>query len=63
MTGGKRPGAGRKPRKIDLADLERLCTLNCTDHEIAAFLNISVRTLARRKTTSVVAETMAIEAG
>ena len=28
-------GAGRKPVKIDLEQLERLCALQCTDAEIA----------------------------
>ena len=27
MKGGKRPGAGRKAIKIDLVELEKLCTL------------------------------------
>jgi hypothetical protein len=34
--------------KIDVGELERLATLQCTDEEIAAYLGISVRTLQRR---------------
>jgi hypothetical protein len=45
MRGGPRPGAGRKPIEIDLAELEKLCTLQCTNEEIAAWFNCSVRTI------------------
>ncbi|MBZ5622885.1 MAG: hypothetical protein LAQ69_29740 [Acidobacteriia bacterium] len=34
--------------KIDVGELEKLATLQCTDEEIALFLGISVRTLQRR---------------
>ncbi len=37
MSGGARQGAGRKPVKIDLEQLEKLCGLQCTDAEIAAW--------------------------
>ena len=39
---------GRATIKIDVAELERLATLQCTDEEIAAFLGISSKTLQRR---------------
>jgi hypothetical protein len=34
--------------KIDVDELEKLATLQCTDEEIALYLGISVRTLQRR---------------
>ena len=34
--------------KIDLGELEKLATLQCTEEEIAAYLGISARTLQRR---------------
>jgi hypothetical protein len=34
--------------KIDIGELERLATLQCTEDEIALYLGISVRTLQRR---------------
>lgn len=47
--GGKRPGSGRKAIKIDLAVLEKLCGLQCTDLEIAGFFGVNVRTIERHK--------------
>jgi len=35
--------------KIDLAELEKLCGMQCTDEEIAAFFNVSSRTIERRR--------------
>lgn len=49
MKGGKRSGAGRKPVRIDLEELEKLCALQCTDQEIAGFFEVNVRTIERRK--------------
>lgn len=49
MNGGKRPRAGRKAVSIDLAELEKLSALQCTDEEIAHFLGVSARTIERRK--------------
>jgi hypothetical protein len=49
MTGGKRNGAGRKPVQIDLVELEKLCSLHCTDEDIAAFFGVSVRTIETRR--------------
>jgi hypothetical protein len=58
MPGGKRPGAGRKRHKIDLVELEKLCSLQCTDAELASFLGVSIRTLERRKENSAFLEVM-----
>jgi hypothetical protein len=49
MSGGSREGAGRKPAEIDLSELEKLCLLQCNDEEIAAWFNVSVRTLQNRR--------------
>ena len=50
MPGGIRKGAGRKAIKIDMVELEKLCSLQCTDQEIAAWFNVSTKTIeARRK--------------
>src|SRR5437879_9757678 len=37
------------PAKIDLAELEKLCALQCTDEELAAWFNVDVRTIERRR--------------
>lgn len=59
MPGGVRPGAGRKPAQIDLVELEKLCTLQCTDEEIAAWFGVSTRTIeTRRKQSAEFAEVM-----
>ena len=47
--GGKRPGSGRKAMKIDLALLEKLCTMHCTDVELAGIFEVNVRTIERHK--------------
>ena len=47
--GGKRPGSGRKAIKIDLALLEKLCTMQCTDVELAGIFEVNVRTIERHK--------------
>src|SRR5580692_9431304 len=39
----------RPESKIDLAELEKLCGMQCTDEEIAAFFGISTRTIERRR--------------
>jgi hypothetical protein len=49
MHGGKRDGAGRKSARIDLAELEKLCALQCTDEDLAAFFGVKVRTIERRR--------------
>ena len=56
--GGKRPGAGRKSVHIDLEQMEKLCGLQCTDLELAAFCGVSVRTIERRKSQSSFLEAM-----
>lgn len=39
----------RPEARIDLAELEKLCGMQCTDEEIAAFFGISTRTIERRR--------------
>jgi hypothetical protein len=43
---------------IDLGELERLCGLQCTDEEIAAWFNVSTRTVERRRLEPKFAEVM-----
>jgi hypothetical protein len=45
--------------EIDLVELEKLCQLSCTDEEIAAWFNTSVRTIERRRKEPRFAEIMA----
>jgi hypothetical protein len=61
MTGGAREGSGRKKVNIDLEQLEKLCALQCTDEELAAYFGVSPRTIERRKGQPAFAE--AIERG
>jgi hypothetical protein len=50
VRGGNRSGSGRKTISIDLGELEKLCALQCTHAELAAWFNVSTRTIeARRK--------------
>ena len=49
MHGGKRDGAGRKSARIDLAELEKLCALQCTDEDLAAYFGVTARTIERRR--------------
>ena len=39
----------RPEAKIDLVELEKLCGMQCTDEEIAAFFGVSKRTIERRR--------------
>jgi hypothetical protein len=39
----------RPEAKIDLVELEKLCGMQCTDEEIAAFFNVNKRTIVRRR--------------
>jgi hypothetical protein len=39
----------RPESKIDLVELEKLCGMQCTDEEIAAFFGVSTRTVERRR--------------
>ncbi len=46
----KKPHTGGKPAaKIDLAQLEQLCAMQCTDVEVAAFFKVSTRTIERKR--------------
>ena len=47
LRGGTRPGAGRKPAKIDLVELEKLCVLHSTDEDLAYYFGVSSRTIQR----------------
>src|SRR5450759_2548539 len=58
MFGGVRQGAGRKPAKIDLIELEKLCSLQATDEELASFFGVSVRTVENRRKQPKFAEAM-----
>ena len=48
----------RPKKKIDLNELEKLYTLQCTDKEVAAHLDVSVKTIERRKKIKKFAEAM-----
>ncbi len=39
----------RPETKIDVVELEKLCTMQCTDDEIAAFFGVSKKTIERRR--------------
>ena len=39
----------RPEANIDLEELEKLCVMQCTDEEIAAFFGVSTRTIERRR--------------
>jgi hypothetical protein len=49
---------GRKPVQIDLTELEKLCTLQCTDEEIANWFGVSTRTIENRRKRPEFAQTM-----
>jgi hypothetical protein len=49
MSGGFRAGAGRKAAQIDLIELEKLCSMHCSDDEMAAWFGVSVRTIQNRR--------------
>ena len=44
--------------KIDVAELEKLCGLQCTNEEIAAFFGVSVKTIERRRKIQSFCEVM-----
>jgi hypothetical protein len=44
--------------KIDLAELERLSAMQCTDEEIAAWFGVTTRTIERRRKNAKFAEVM-----
>src|SRR5271169_360427 len=39
----------RPETKIDLVELEKLCSMQCTDEEVAAFFGVSTKTIERRR--------------
>src|ERR1700732_3060138 len=45
--------------RIDLVELEKLCLLQCTDEEIAAWFGVSTRTIERRRLQKKFADVMA----
>jgi hypothetical protein len=49
MSGGIREGAGRKAAQIDLGELEKLCSMHCSDDEAAAWFGVSLRTIQNRR--------------
>jgi hypothetical protein len=49
----------RPKSRIDLDELEKLCAMQCTDEEIAAFLRVSTRTIERRRKVQSFREAMA----
>src|ERR1700746_1517340 len=44
--------------KIDLSELERLCALQCSDQELAAWFNVTTRTIERRRKVRAFREVM-----
>jgi hypothetical protein len=48
----------RPETKIDLVELEKLCSMQCTDEEIAAFFSVSTKTIERRRKVARYRETM-----
>lgn len=48
----------RPKTKIDPVELEKLCTMQCTDEEVAAWFNVSPRTIARRRLVTKFREIM-----
>jgi hypothetical protein len=58
MPGGVRPGAGRKSTKIDLAEIEKLASMQCTLEEMAGFFGVSVSTIENRRKQPQFAEAL-----
>jgi hypothetical protein len=48
----------RPKAEIDLVELEKLCGMQCTDEEIAAFFGVSTRTIERRRQAKQFGEIM-----
>jgi hypothetical protein len=48
----------RPKAKIDLVELEKLCGMQCTDEQIAAFFGVSTRTIERRRLVAKFKEIM-----
>src|ERR1700721_1543576 len=58
MAGGSPEGAGRKAVKIDLLELEKLCSMLCSDDDIASWYGVSVRTIKYRRKEPEFSEAM-----
>src|ERR1700682_5327234 len=58
MQGGHRAGAGRKPVPIDAVELEKLCVLQATNAEIAAWFGCTERTIGKRSKEPAIQEVM-----
>jgi hypothetical protein len=54
----RRSRAGRKAIEIDLEQLEKLCSLNCTDQEVADWFGVSTRTIESRRKRPEFADAM-----
>lgn len=50
MKKKNKPGAGRPRKEIDWVEFEKLCSLHCTQIEIAEWFNVSVDTIDRAVT-------------
>jgi hypothetical protein len=48
----------RPEAKIDLVELEKLCTMQCTDEEVAAFFGVNRKTIERRRKVEAFSEVM-----
>jgi len=48
----------RPKAKIDMVELEKLCGMQCTDEEIAAWFGISTRAVERRRAAAKFGEVM-----
>jgi hypothetical protein len=59
VPGGKRKGAGRKAIAIDASELEKLCALQCTHEDLAAWFGCSTRTIEKLSKQPDYAEVMA----
>ena len=46
---GTEEKTGRPEAEMDMEELEKLCAMQCTDEEIAAWFNVSSRTIERRR--------------
>jgi hypothetical protein len=51
-------GMPRPKSEIDLDELEKLCAMQCTDQEIASILDVSTRTIERRRKVQSFREAM-----
>jgi hypothetical protein len=56
--GGKRKGAGRRPVHIDLVQLEKLCSIQCTDEDLAGIFGVTTRTIENKRKKPEYAEAM-----